>query len=269
MTRIEKKFTELRKGGKTALVCYITAGDPTLEITRNLVLEMEKSGADIIELGVPFSDPMADGPTIQLASERALSSGTTLSLVLDLVKELRERTEIPIILFGYYNPFFKYGLEKFATDACNAGVDGVLVVDLPPDEAGEFKIFLDEKGLNTIFLLAPNSTDDRIELLSGYANGFVYLVSVTGVTGARPDLNYSLKELTSKIKKTTGLPVGIGFGVSSPEQAGKISAYSDAVIVGSAIIKLIENATGDERQILEDVSNFTRQLSDACYGTEN
>lgn len=269
MTRIEKKFIETKDGNRTALVCYITAGDPSLEVTKKIVLELEKAGADIIELGVPFSDPMADGPTIQLASERSLTHGTTLSGVLRLVREIRNQSEIPIILFGYYNPFFKYGLEKFANDASDAGVDGVLVVDLPPDESDEFKVHLDKLKLNTIFLLAPNSTDDRIELLSKNATGFVYLVSVTGVTGARPDRDYSLKELTGKIRKMTGLPVGIGFGVSSADQARKISEYSDAVIVGSAIIKLIENNNGNEKKMLNDIHNFAKQLSDACHGTKN
>lgn len=269
MTRIEKKFIDTQNGGKSALVCYITAGDPSLDVTTKIVLELERAGADIIELGVPFSDPMADGPTIQLASERSLAAGTNLTGVLRIVEEIREQSQIPIILFGYYNPFFKYGLERFAEDAHEAGVDGVLVVDLPPDEADEFKVHLDKLGLDTIFLLAPNSTDERIELLSGKATGFVYLVSVTGVTGARPDLDYSLRDLTGRIKEKTGLPVGIGFGVSSAQQAGRIAGYSDAVIVGSAIIKLIEKNNGNEKQMLEDIYDFARQLSDACYGTEN
>ncbi len=187
--RIESKFKELREKGKAALVTYITAGDPSLECTPYIVSKLEESGADIIELGVPFSDPMADGPTIQLASERALQNGTTVRGVLNVVRKVREHSNVPIILFGYYNPFLAYGLEKFSIDARDAGVDGVLVVDLPPEEAGEFKVHADKAGLNLVFLLAPTSTADRIKLVSDNASGFVYLVSVTGVTGARPEMS--------------------------------------------------------------------------------
>lgn len=269
MTRIENKFDEIKTNGNSALVCYITAGDPSLKVSRDIVIQLEKAGADIIELGIPFSDPMADGPTIQLASERALLSGTNLTGVLGTVKEIREQSDIPIILFGYYNPFFKYGLERFSIDAKEAGADGVLIVDLPPDEAPEFKIHLDKHDLNTIFLLAPNSTDERISLVAQEANGFIYLVSLTGVTGARPDQDYSLKELTDRIRKESGLPVGIGFGVSSPDQARKISSYSDAVIVGSALVRIIENNIGNEKNLLKEIYEFTKELSDACHGTAN
>lgn len=269
MSRIEKTFSNLKDSKKSALVCYITAGDPSLEDTKKIVMELERAGADIIELGIPFSDPMADGPTIQLASERSLANGTNISGVLRTVREIREHSEIPLILFGYYNPFFKYGLEKFAVDAVDAGADGVLVVDLPPDEADEFKVHLDKMKLDTIFLLAPNSTDERIELIAERGTGFVYLVSVTGVTGSRPDLEYSLNDLTEKIKSKTGLPVGIGFGVSSAEQAKRLSEYSDAVIVGSSIIKIIENNNGNRKKMLEDIFNFARELGEACHGTED
>ncbi len=268
MTRIEKRFKELSESGKTALVAYVTAGDPSLETTKRIVVELERAGVDIVELGVPFSDPMADGPTIQLASERALSRGTNLHKILHIVKQIRNETQIPILLFGYYNPFFKYGLEKFAASAREVGVDGVLVVDLPPDESHEFKVHLDKNGLNTIFLLAPNSTDERIELVSQKATGFVYLVSVTGVTGVRPDLEYSLKDLTDKIKKKTNLPVGIGFGVSSPKQAKEISSYADAVIVGSALIKIIEKNLDRESELLKNIYTFASELSKACHGIQ-
>lgn len=264
MGRINNKFSELKARNKAALVCYLTAGDPDISSTGEIVLNIEKSGCDIIELGVPFSDPMADGPTIQLASERALKSGTSLKDVLLSVKEIRKQSEVPIILFGYYNPFLAYGLDRFAKDAKDAGVDGVLVVDLPPDEAGEFKVFLDEKGLDMIFLLAPTSNMERIDLVSENGKGFIYLVSVTGVTGARPDLNYSLEDLTMDIKNKSKLPVGIGFGVSSPDQAKTISSFSDAVIVGSALIKIIENGAGNKNSMMDEISNFVSGLSQAC-----
>jgi len=268
MNRITDKFNELNKKGRIALVTYITAGDPSLERTEDIVVQLEKSGADIIELGVPFSDPMADGPAIQLASERALKAGTTLHDVLNSVRNLRKVTAIPIILFGYYNPFFHYGLEKFANDAAAAGADGVLVVDLPPEEAPEFKIHTDKAGLDLVFLLAPTSTTERVELIAENASGFVYLVSVTGVTGVRPDLNYSLDDLADQIKSTTGLPVGVGFGVSSPEQVETIAGYADAVIVGSAIVRIIEQHGSDKESLLSELSEFISGLSGACVKPE-
>ncbi|NIP30166.1 MAG: tryptophan synthase subunit alpha [Candidatus Dadabacteria bacterium] len=265
MNRIEKRFQALENDDKAALVCYLTAGDPSIELTEDIVFTLEKSGADIIELGIPFSDPMADGPTIQLASERALKNDINLEDVLNTVSNIREKSNIPIILFGYYNPFLAYGLEKFSKDAKKAGADGVLVVDLPPEESVEFKKYLDDNGLNLIFLLAPTSTKERIDLVSKYASGFIYLVSVTGVTGARPDLDYSLENLTSDIKKKSNLPVGVGFGVSSTEQAVKISGFSDAVIVGSAIVRIIENNSNNQKAMLGELSDFVSELSDACY----
>ena len=264
MNKIKQKFNLLNDGKKTALVCYITVGDPSLDATKSIVLELEKSGVDIVELGIPFSDPMADGPTIQLASERSLAGGTTIHDVLDVVKSIRKSSDIPLILFGYYNPFFSYGLEKFAKDAKECGADGVLVVDLPPEESEEFKRHLDENGLNLIFLLAPTSNEERIKLVSENAGGFIYLVSVTGVTGSRPDMEYSLTSLTKLIKDRSNLPVGIGFGVSSPEQAKEISSYADAVIVGSALVKIIEENRNDEALLLSRINNFVGSLSEAC-----
>lgn len=264
MTRIEKTFSKLNGKNRAALVCYITAGDPSVDVTKDIVIELEKSGADIIELGVPFSDPMADGPTIQLASERALSNGTTVTDALEIVKSVRRISEIPIILFGYYNPFLAYGLEKFSTDLKEVGADGVLVVDLPPEEAGEFKTHLENNGLDLIFLLAPNSDSERIRLVSDNATGFIYLVSVTGVTGARPDMDYSLQQLTDDIRRSSGLPVGIGFGVSSPSQAEKISNFADAVIVGSALVKIVEEAGNKKEILLGKINNFVSSLSKSC-----
>lgn len=268
MNRITNKFNELREKGRIALVTYITAGDPSLESTEEIVLKLEESGADIIELGIPFSDPMADGPAIQLASERALESGTTLRGVLDTIRRIREVSQVPIILFGYFNPFFHYGLKEFSEDAAKAGADGVLVVDLPPEEAAEFKVHTDKAGLDLVFLLAPTSTTERVELVASHASGFVYLVSVTGVTGVRPDMNYSLDTLADQIKATSGLPVGVGFGVSSAEQVEKIAEYADAVIVGSAIVRIIEQYGSNKDSLLEELSKFINGLSGACNKPE-
>lgn len=269
MSRIEHKFKELEQTGKAALVTYLTAGDPRVELTVDLCLKLEESGADIIELGVPFSDPMADGPSIQAASERALEGGTTMSDVFTIIARVRERSEIPIITFGYYNPFFAYGHSGFAADASGAGADGLLVVDLPPEEAREFKTHIDKAGLDFIFLLAPTSTEERIELVSGMASGFVYLVSVTGVTGARPEMDFSLEALTKKIKAHSGLPVGVGFGVSTPEQAAKISEFADAVIVGSALVNIIAKHGNTEKKLLSEVGEFIKGLSCGCSKTRS
>ena len=265
MTRIERKFHELKNKNKAALVSYITAGVPSLDATADIVLKLEESGVDIIELGIPFSDPMADGPTIQLASERSLSNGTTLQGVLDTVKKIREISDIPILLFGYYNPFLSFGLENLVNEIKDIGVDGVLVVDLPPEESHEFKQYLEKKDLNLIFLLAPTSTQERIDLVSDNASGFVYLVSVTGVTGERPQMDYSLKSLTKTIRDCSNLPVGIGFGVSSPDQAQKISIFADAVIVGSALVRIIEDNENDLDVLLDKIGTFASGMNEACY----
>lgn len=264
MSRISEKFKELRQKNRIAFVSYITAGDPTLDTTVDIALQLEESGADIIELGVPFSDPMADGPAIQLASERALVGGATLAGVLDTVRAIRKKSNVPIILFGYYNPFFKYGLERVVKDAAEAGADGFLIVDLPPEEAGELKTHTDKAGLDIVFLLAPTSTSERIGLVAENASGFVYLVSVTGVTGERPEMDYSLEGLTDEIRQSTGLPVGIGFGISSPEQVSRLSGYADAVIVGSAIVRIIEKYGSEKKKLLNELSGFVSGLSAAC-----
>jgi len=262
--RIEKRFKEITEKGRSALITYVTAGDPSLDITPDIVFKLEESGADIIELGVPFSDPMADGPTIQLASERALKSGTTLHGVLEAVRKIRLRSEIPILLFGYYNPFYAYGLEQLAEDAREAGVDGILVVDLPPEEAEELKAHTDNEGLDLVFLLAPTSTAERMKLVSEHASGFVYLVSVTGVTGERPNFDYSLDSIVKEIRSYIKLPIGIGFGVSSALQARKIARVADAVIVGSSIVRLIERHGNDKRKLFDELSEFVEGLSQAC-----
>ena len=261
-SRIERVFCELKKRGEKALITFITAGDPGLEETKRLILELERAGADIIELGVPFSDPMADGPTIQASSERAIRNGTTLPKVLSLVREIRQKSNIPIVLFGYYNPVFTYGLERFARDVKRAGVDGILVVDLPPEEAGELKRVLKPQGVDLIFLLTPTSNTRRLRVVTENASGFVYYVSVTGVTGVRKRLSGSIKDQIKRARRYTHLPIGVGFGISTPQQARKVCRWADGVIVGSAIINILaENRSPSV--LVKRVGTFVRQIKEA------
>jgi tryptophan synthase alpha chain len=262
MSRIRQTFEGLNKAGKKALIPFITAGYPDISTTEKCIFQLERSGADLIELGVPFSDPMADGPVIQAASEHALRKGTTLKKILDLVKRVRKKTELPILLMGYYNPFFTFGLEKFADEAKKAGVDGVLVVDLPPEEAGALKAETDRTGLDLIFLLAPTSDATRIKRIAKNASGFIYYVSLTGVTGVRSQLDKDIRNQVVQIKKQSNLPVGIGFGISTPEQAKRVAHWADAVVVGSAIIKIIETSTTPEASI-KNVGQFVQSLKKA------
>lgn len=240
MSRIKRKFEELKSENKKALIAFVTAGDPTFTKSKAVLKEIIKGGADIIELGIPFSDPMADGPTIQLSSERAIKGGTNLKKVLELLADLRKYSDIPIVLFGYYNPIFHYGLKKFAKDAQKAGADGVLIVDLPPEESGELETELEGKDIDLIRLITPTTGDKRMSSIGRNASGFVYYVSVTGVTGARKSvgksLSASLKNVKNNIKT---VPVGVGFGISTPEQARVASKSADGVVVGSAIINVI------------------------------
>jgi tryptophan synthase alpha chain len=238
--RIAAKFRELRARDEAALIPFIVAGDPDLETTGRLVLEFEQRGADLIELGVPFSDPMADGPANQRAAARGLSSGASLAAILSMVEQLRTRSEIPIVLFGYYNPIFHYGCERLSADAARAGIDGLLVVDLPPEEAAELHKPARKNGLDLIHLLAPTTPLDRTEKIVRSASGFLYYVSVTGVTGARAELATDLEEHVRRIKGLTELPVGVGFGISNPAQAARVAEFADAVIVGSALSLAIE-----------------------------
>lgn len=246
MGRIDAVFAALAEKNRKALVTFITAGDPDLATTESLILELERAGADLIELGVPFSDPMADGPTIQLSSERALASGTTLPKILATVKSVRCKTQVPIILMGYYNPIFIHGPERFVTEAVAAGVDGVLLVDLPPEEAGEFKALADRNGLDVIFLLTPTSDEERIRKVARLGSGFIYYVSVTGVTGARSTVAENVFAEVRKIRGQIPLPLVVGFGISDPAQAGSIAAVADGVVVGSALVKQFEEFSGQE-----------------------
>ncbi len=264
MARIAKKFRELGEQQKKALITFITAGDPDLATTEELIPLLESAGADIIELGVPFSDPMADGPTIQKASERALDSGTTLPKILTMVKSVRERSQVPIILMGYYNPIFLYDTKKFIADAVAAGVDGVLLVDLPPEEAADFRAEAERRGLSVIFLLTPTSDEGRIARVARFGSGFVYYVSVTGVTGARERIADSVGAKVAEIRKRINLPVVVGFGIADPVQAGKVAEVADGVVVGSALVKLFETHQGD--QLRETVSDFVASLKAGIGG---
>ncbi|HWI40474.1 MAG TPA: tryptophan synthase subunit alpha [Verrucomicrobiae bacterium] len=263
MGRIGNRFRELGESNDKALVTFITAGDPDLEVTEALIPLLAEAGADIIELGVPFSDPMADGPTIQLSSERALKRGANLPAILSTVKNARRLTQVPILLMGYYNPVLSLGLERFATDASEAGVDGLLIVDLPPEESEELRKVLSRKGIDLICLLTPTSDDRRLEKVFRQAGGFLYYVSVTGVTGARADLSVEIPEAVRRIKERTSLPVAVGFGISTPDQAAAVAAHADGVVVGSALVKLFESFSGDERKtrVREFVSSLKRAIA--------
>ncbi|MBI5328780.1 MAG: tryptophan synthase subunit alpha [Deltaproteobacteria bacterium] len=258
-SRIGQTFKRLKDNGERALITFITAGDPDLKTSKDIIFELEKSGADIIELGIPFSDPMADGPTIQAASERALKKGATLSHVLELVRDVRKKSQIPMVLFGYYNPIFAYCVEKFANDAKQAGADGVLVVDLPPEEASELKTHTDKNGLDLIFLLTPTSDDNRMRLVAENASGFIYYVSVAGITGARKGLSGTIQKSVNKVRQFTSLPVSVGFGISTQEQARKVSTWADGVVVGSAIINVIEKNHGSP-DLVKKVGEFVSQI---------
>ena len=262
MTRISQTFSALQARGEAALIPFITAGDPDIETTFALVQEMVRQGADIIELGVPFSDPMADGPTLQRAAERAVRNGTSLSHILDLVSRLRQSLSVPILLMGYYNPIFRYGGERFAEDARRAGVDGVLCVDLPPEEADELKRATDLHDLDMIFLLAPTSSLARAQAVLTRARGFIYYVAVTGVTGVRTTLPPDLGDMVRRIRAISPVPVGVGFGISSPEQAAQVAGVADAAIVGSAISQIIEQSLG-QADMVERVGAFVAQLKSA------
>ena len=241
-TRIAQRFATLRRNGEMGLVAYLTAGDPTLAATELFVLALAAAGADLIELGVPFSDPVADGPVIQRASERALRSGTTLASVLSLVKSLRAQTEVPLVLFSYYNPILQFGLEKFADAAKSAGADGALITDVTPEEAGEYRAAMAARGLDTIFLAAPTSTDERLTLISKATSGFLYLISRTGVTGTKDQLADELPALARRVRRFTELPIAIGFGISLPGHVSLLGGLADAAVVGSALVEEIERA---------------------------
>ena len=258
MTRIAKVFHDKPK----VLVAYITAGDPTLERTPALVAALERGGADLIELGVPFSDPVADGPVIMRAGGRALRAGTTLPKVLDIARQIRQKSQIPILLFTYLNPVIRYGLDRLAADARASGVDGCLLIDASVEEAGSYVDAMRGAGLDTVFLAAPTSTERRLELVAKYSSGFVYLVSRTGVTGEQSTISSSVKPLIAAVRKVTQLPLAVGFGVSRPEHVAAIGAVADGVVVGSAFMRVIEEY-GSSDELEQRLEQFTRSLKGA------
>jgi tryptophan synthase alpha chain len=255
----------LQRGGEKALIPFVTAGDPDLKSTLEILHVLDQSGADLIELGVPFSDPMADGPTIQRSSERALKHGTSLPQILRVVRRFRQDSEIPVVLFGYYNPFLRYGLRRLAEDARAAGADGILCVDLPPEESGELKRWSRARGLHNIFLLSPTSDNGRIRLVAREGGGFIYYVSLTGVTGARKRLESRLRTQVDRVRRYTSLPVGVGFGVSTPQQAAWLASFADAVVVGSALIDAMARAR-DKKNKLNRIGHLVSSLKRAMRG---
>lgn len=261
MGRISQTFKRLRWEKEAALIPYLTVGYPTLEATRQLVPLMARQGADLIELGVPFSDPLADGATIQRASQAALENGVTLADCLQVAADARRANEVPLLLMSYYNPIFKYGPDGFAEDCARSGVDGLIVPDLPPEEAGELKEACKANGVDLVFLVAPTSTEERIKKVAEIASGFIYCVSLTGVTGARAELSEGVGDLLARVRAHTDLPLAVGFGLSTPAHIAQVSKIADGAIVASALINLIEGLTEDE--LIGGVGEFVRELKEA------
>ena len=260
MNRIDQKFKDLKKKKKKAFIAFVTAGDPDLKTTEQLVLAFEGAGVDIIELGVPFSDPLADGPTIQAASQRALKKHVNLENILATVKRVRQRSQIPIALMTYYNPIFHYGEERFTRKAKACGVDGLIVPDLPPEEGHGLIRAARQNGLVTVFFLAPTTTPKRMKHIVNASTGFIYYVSLTGVTGARQELPASLTSQVRLAKRLTRKPVCVGFGISTPAQVRLVAKVADGVIVGSAIVSEIAQNKG-KKQLVSNVTRFVRKLS--------
>jgi tryptophan synthase alpha chain len=264
MSRITRKINQRHSAGQGAFVAFITAGDPNLEATEELVLALDRAGVDVVELGVPFSDPMADGPSIQASSQRALRHGITVGRVFDLVGCIRQRSAIPIVLMTYYNPMLQCGLEAFAKGCAWVGVDGVIATDLTPEEAGPWKKAAVDAGIDTIFLVAPTSTDERMRLIAGLAGGFIYCVSRTGVTGARERLpEEDLHSLISRIRAHTDLPVIVGFGISTPKQVAAVTRVADGVVVGSALVNVIAQHQEDP-SLVRIVETVAAELRAGC-----
>jgi len=260
--RIEQKFKDLKRQRKKAFIAFLTSGDPNLETTRKLILALEKAGVDIVELGVPFSDPMADGPTIQAASQRALKKGVNLKNILKLVFQIRKSSQMPLALMTYYNPVLHYGEEKLIKDAARFGVDGLIIPDLPPEEAKTIIRAAKKNHIATIFFIAPTSTPERTKLVCGVSTGFIYYVSLTGVTGIRKKLPSDILKNIRSIKRKCAKPVCVGFGISTPLQVKAVARIGDGVIVGSAIVKAVENNLSS-RNLVKNVSNFVKRLTAA------
>ena len=259
MSRIVETFAELKRENRKGFIPFVTAGDPDLTTTRKLIIELARAGATLIELGIPFTDPMADGPVIQRASERALRHRVGVGQVLQLVSEARRETDVPIILFSYFNPLLQFGIEQLAHEMKRAGVDGVLVTDLIPEEAGVFSATMHKHDLDLIFLVAPTSTDERLKLIAERASGFIYAVSRAGVTGAREQMSAEAERLVRRVRQFSDLPVAVGFGLSKPEHVADVIRYADAAVVGSAIVSEIEKAVSPADAVRR-VGALTREL---------
>jgi tryptophan synthase alpha chain len=258
-TRIARRFSDLARSGRRAFIPYITAGDPDMASTESLLVELERAGADIIELGVPFSDPMADGPVIQRASERALKGGVTVRGCLECIRRVRSRSQVPIVLFSYFNPLLSLGFESIASELKGAGVDGLLVTDLVPEEAEDLIGRMRGANIDTVFLVAPTSTDDRLRLVAEASRGFIYAVSRTGVTGAREGLSESASRLVRRVRRFSDLPVAVGFGISTPDQVEAVWKEADGAVVGSRIVAEIERHAGDPSMVAR-VGDLARAL---------
>jgi tryptophan synthase alpha chain len=262
MNRIVERFARLKREGKKGFVVYIGAGDPNLEATRQLGLTFDKAGVDVLELGVPFSDPLADGLVNQLAAQRGLESGTTPPKVLETVAALRKESQIPVVLYIYFNLIHKVGLEKFIADAARAGVDGLLVLDLPPEESENYEALMRKAGVCNIYLIAPTTPEERIGLIAKRAAGFIYYVSREGVTGMQQKISDTIESMTAKIRANTDLPIAIGFGISNPEQAKAVAQYAEAIVVGSAVVNQIAEH-GKNADMVSRVSTFVKALVSA------
>jgi tryptophan synthase alpha chain len=259
MNRISQKFAELKRAGKKGFVVYIGAGDPNLSKTRELALKFTEIGVDVLELGVPFSDPLADGLVNQLAAQRGLESGTTPTKVLETVAEIRKQSQIPVVLYIYYNLLHRCGVEKFVANSARAGVDGLLVLDLPPEESGNYEALMKQYGLATIYLVAPTTPEERIELIVKRGTGFIYYVSREGVTGMQKTIAQNIGDMTATIRAHTTLPIAVGFGISTPAQARKVAECAEAIVVGSAVVNQIAEH-GKKADLVDRVGMFTQEL---------
>jgi tryptophan synthase alpha chain len=262
MNRIVERFDRLKQQGRKGFILYIGAGDPDLAATRQLALAFDRSGVDVVELGIPFSDPLADGLVNQLAAQRGLESGTTPARVLETVQAIRKDSQVPIVLYVYFNLLHRYGFKKFIHDAARAGVDGLLVLDLPPEESEDYEAMMRDAGLCVIYLIAPTTPEDRIEFIVKRGTGFIYCVSREGVTGMQSKVSDAIAGMTAKIRAHTKLPIAVGFGISSPEQARAVAALADAIVVGSAIVNRVAEH-GKSRDLVPRVTEFVKSLADA------
>jgi tryptophan synthase alpha chain len=267
MNRIDSLFARLKTENRAAMVAYITGGDPTLTASARIAIALEESGVDVLELGIPFSDPLADGATIQAAAGRALAAGASVSGILQLIREIRTSSEIPIVLFAYLNPVYTYGFSKFQEDAASAGADGILLLDLPPSEAAQNKDLSSMAGLRTIRLIAPTTPPERLREITGTAEGFIYYVSREGVTGEQSSLSADIAERVAAIRGLTQVPVAVGFGISNPDQAATVAALADGVVVGSVIVRKI-GEIGDTPDLPEKIADFVRPIAEAVHGVK-